>query len=695
MALKERIDTGATCGDGSGALAMAAGAAAGSGSAGAGAPAASCGLPPAPPKPKTGFYYEHIEPILDGYFAVDLRSLAVTRILTALIILADIVFRWEDALDFLSDDGILPRQVLLEKFMNRYYFSLHLMTGIESGIQVLLAVHFLLAFLLLIGYRTRLMTLLNWVFVSSIVARNPIIVQADDALLIVTLFWGFWVPWGARFSFDGALRTNPEVALPKFVTSIGTVALLFQPFFLYFFTGLLKSGKEWHSEFTAVFYALAHESFTQPAGFFLLEMSPPWLLKAMTAYTLYLEILGPVLMLWPFAFIFFKPLPNLLPGIRTVCVFLFFNLQMGLGATMNPGIFPWIATAAILPYIPVSFWDYWARNAVTAEVRGLTIFYDAGCGFCRKMVLIIRAFFLPQGTVIRTCQEVAAVEQQMLKENSVVDASGKSHYRFEALAYVIGLSPWAFWLAPVMRFGPFMAIGTWFYKHVANNRQLMGGVTAPFIGRPMHVHLGFVSTFLCAASFYAVVLSNLDSIGAYKTDPNYHWVGRVFRLAQSWKMFAPRPPTVDGYFAIPAKLRDGSMVDLFSGGGGKLTAEAGKSLTWEKPKRKVSRTFANYRWRKFYSNIGRSKNKAYRLHYGRYFCRNWNRTHHGGKTLEEFEIVSMQERQDPENWEPDDPEPKKVVLWRHYCFPKDKNEGSDGAAEKGAGEKGAGEKKGP
>src|SRR5215212_4986679 len=87
-------------------------------------------------------------------FGADLRSLAVFRVVLALLVLADLANRATDLYQHYTDAGVLPRTVLMQELLSPWVFSLNLMNG-EPYFQALL---FGVAALgMLVGYRTRLM----------------------------------------------------------------------------------------------------------------------------------------------------------------------------------------------------------------------------------------------------------------------------------------------------------------------------------------------------------------------------------------------------------------------------------------------------------------------------------------------------------------------------------------------------------
>jgi len=129
----------------------------------------------------------------------------------------------------------------------------------------------------------------------------------------------------------------------------------------------------------------------------------------------------------------------------------------------------------------------------------------------------------------------------------------------------------------------------------------------------------------------------------------------ILRLDQYWNMFAPFPIKEDGWYVIPAQLRDGAKVDLF---------RDGQPLQWDKPAL-ISAMFKNDRWRAYMMNLFFDKhNEIHLLQYAQYLCRQWNDDHPHEKQLITFDIVFMMKVIRIKG--PSDPE--KIVLWHHQCF---------------------------
>ena len=301
-------------------------------------------------------------------FGVDLRSLAAFRIVLALLVLGDLFSRATDLYAHYTDAGVLPRAVVVEdeEVLGRWAFSLNLMSG-EALLQALLfAVAALSALGLLVGYRTRLMTLLVWLLILSIQWRNPLVDGAGETLLRMLLLWSMFLPLGAFWSVDRALKGTAARRWSTRFVSVATAGLFLQIAFMYWFTALLKSGPEWRVEGTALYYALSIDQLATPIGTFLLHF--PALLEVLTFATIGLEAFGPFLLFFPF---FTGP-------VRTGAVLAFMSFQVGIWLTMPLGIFQALAVFCMVCFLPGWFWDKvtsWLRPRYGGVRRVLHAFW--------------------------------------------------------------------------------------------------------------------------------------------------------------------------------------------------------------------------------------------------------------------------------------------------------------------------------
>lgn len=277
------------------------------------------------------------------YLALDLRSLGLFRIGLALVLLIDLLHRAASLRAHYTGEGILPLNPFQSDFAKPYFWSLHFLSD-SFAFQVLLFVlSSLFALALLLGYRTWWANLLSWILICSIQMRNPLIGQFGDVVLRLGLFWGLFLPLGACFSLD---RQNTQRDPPLHFTGGIAWAFILQLAFVYWFTAILKTGPDWWSEGSAVYYALSYETLAKPLGLWLTQF--PGLLKFLTYLTLVVEILAPLLV--------FSPWHRGL--LRTLAVALMLGFHLSLWLTLHLGIFPWICMAAWLAILPSEFWSH-------------------------------------------------------------------------------------------------------------------------------------------------------------------------------------------------------------------------------------------------------------------------------------------------------------------------------------------------
>jgi hypothetical protein len=300
-------------------------------------------------------FWASLQPMWEGLFGVDLRSLALLRIGLALYLLHDLWDRVPDIVVFYTDHGAFPREALylLEKHDRWPYPSIHALSG-ELWWEILLfALQAFINLWYLVGYRTRLSGILSWILLISLQNRNHLILHGGDQMIRHMLFWSLLVPVGARFSIDGwvALRKARSNAsreeTPSLYLSTATAGLLLQTALVYWFTVALKTGKEWHLEGSALYYALSLDLYSAPPGQWVLH-NMPWVLKPMTWLALITEFGSVTLCFCPvYTNIIRKWVPLGMIG---------FHL-FGIGGLMDVGPITYASCLLWLAFFPAESWE--------------------------------------------------------------------------------------------------------------------------------------------------------------------------------------------------------------------------------------------------------------------------------------------------------------------------------------------------
>ena len=559
-------------------------------------------------------------------FGADLRSLAALRIVLALLALVDVLSRAANLTAHYTDDGVLPRWVLLRDLPSRWNFSLHLMSGDAVAQAILFLLAGLAALALLVGWKTRAMTFVVWVLLMSVQARNPLVLSAADILLRLLFFWGLFLPLGARWSVDAGRSASPRRLRTQFV-SLATVALFLQIAFVYWFGALHKSGPEWRTDHTAIYYALSLDQLVTPLGAYLRQF--PTLMRLMTLGVFWFEALAPLLL--------FSPVRTGL--LRTAAVVGFISLHLGIRLTMDLGLFQWVAALCMVCFLPPSFWENVAKAMTRVTSR-------------------------PPVAVRRLQQSMARLSPARLSPfpPRLLSPLAAHQARYSAQPAPDPFAPrrtgpwWLGWQRAMPAGGA--PTGT-----ASPDLSVAPGVE----GTPEELRSS-AGTNLVVGFFLACAFSwNLSTVPQFqfRVPPAVEPIAVLLGLDQSWDMFSPYPSTEDGWFVIPASLQGGQRLDLFPAVQGDYSVREG--VTWEKP-RSVASTFRERgwreSWRKYLLRIWEARHSEQRLYFGQYLCREWNARHEGPEQLERFEIYYMLERTQP-NYR--GAEPERQLLWRHSC----------------------------
>ncbi|CCQ58896.1 MULTISPECIES: HTTM domain-containing protein [Crocosphaera] len=607
---------------------------------------------------------------LTNIFGLDLRSLAVFRIGLALVVMADLFSRFRGVSAHYTDQGVLPREALhsnlfasfialqpeSNSLLHPWYWSLNLLNGGLWFQTFLFIIAFILCLCLLVGYRTRLAVIAVWALNISLQNRNPALIFAGDDVLRAMLFWSMFLPLGCSYSIDSAFNSNPK-PLPKKVMNVATLAFMIQLIFIYSWSAAYKTKSElWWPDGDAVYYSLHFDQYATEFGHFLLGFPIP-ILQILTFGALIFEWIGPFLIFIPVRTSFF----------RCLAIISFILLHIGFELCFAIGVLSYLSIVNWLALLPTEVWDKLQEKVSTKSRRGLTIYYDKDCGFCKKVVHGIRTLLILPGTPLLEAQGDESIYEDMLEKNSwvVVDWQEKRHYKFEAIAYVVSLSPILFFLEPLLRWKPMMNGGTKFYEMIASNRKVAGNFTKPFKFRPLSVQSSSPFNLVVLLLLLLTTMWNLKGFveqtvarnEEYRNNNKKDWIlftrnllnrrtfqriniiGYLTRLDQSWSIFAPEPPRDDGWHVILGKLNNGETVNLL---------DENSPISWDKPTLKQRRQiYQTIQWRVYYINLNRAIGQKLYPHFVDYLIREWNNNHPPEQQLESLEIYFMEERTVP------------------------------------------------
>ncbi len=596
----------------------------------------------------------NVKPELTSFrtiFGIDLRTLALFRVLLGVYILVDLAHRARDLVAHYTDAGIMPRAVQMD-FLFFSSWSIHLANGAAWFQAVLFAVAALIACGLIAGWRTRLMTFLSWALLLSLQNRNTFILSGEDNLALLLLFWAMFLPLGARYSVDAALaRTAARGTNACF--SVATAALLLQGMSMYFFSALLKIHPIWVPNGEAVHYALQLDYLVTPFALWFRQFDS--LLTGLTYYVYVLELAGPFIIFCP---VFHRTL-------RMLAMLAFICMHLAFVAFLEIGFFPFISIIMNLTFMPGWMWDRLAAGLRRdTDRKPVTIWFDRGCDFCEKTCRLLRVFLFIPGVPVRPAQDDREIGAELEARNSwVLTIGNERFFKSEAFGKLLSLSPVFFPLARLLPFSAARKIGDRAYDWVGRNRAHFSQLTASFLPWRQHPpRFGAVTQILAAVFLVVVSVQNLSTLPSLDlTLPrSFLAVRQALGLYQNWTMFAPYPEMTSPWPVVEGELQDGRIVDVYEMRFG--------LADFDKPQ-VVSRVYANYRWRKFLSNL---EDQSYEdvpqtlaLNYGRYLCRSWRRTHPDAPPLAAFKIYFQIEVTPP-------PGGEKAVetrhVWSHDCL---------------------------
>jgi predicted DCC family thiol-disulfide oxidoreductase YuxK len=582
-------------------------------------------------------------------FATDLRTLALFRAVLGTVLLLMLLQRLPDLGAFYTDDGLMPRDWLLAS-ENPWRLSLHFANGTALFQGLLLGCSVLAALAFIVGYRTRLATLLSWLLLVSLHSRNPLVLTGGDYLMVCLLFWSLFLPLSARWSIDAAFSSTPPPTDNRHL-SWASAGLLLQILSVYFFSALMKSDAVWWPDGSAVYYALSLDAYSTALGRWLLGF--PLLLKWLSWYVYWLELIGPLLALSPL----------LMRPLRFAVMLLLMLMHIGFLLCMELGHFPWVSLASLTALTGGWIWDALATRDDRRPAGSVRIYYDSDCGFCRKTTLLLREFLILRRAGIEPARSSARAQALLEANNSwvVIDAADEAHLKWAALVALLRASPLLFWLWPLARLPLWSAPGNAVYHFVARHRQRFAAASGWLLAeRKVRFEAGRAAQCVSALFVVAVAIWNTATVQAQLVSPLTQVLAPVLyplRLDQSWNMFAPAPSKDNGWFVAPGRLADGREVDV-------LKPDA--PLSFEKPADPYG-DMGNIRWKAWRNRMWDRNFRHHRQQWAGYLCRQWNGNRTESERLTQFRIIYMLQRTLPD-FQPAPVEQR--VLWRHDCTAK-------------------------
>ncbi|MEO7035164.1 MAG: HTTM domain-containing protein [Polyangiaceae bacterium] len=272
----------------------------------------------------------------------DPRPFALFRILLGLTVCHDLFNYARDLRAFLTDDGMLPRSVPSDP----YAWGVFGLTGSFGPVAVLFGLGCCAVLAFTLGYRTRPAAAISWLFLTSLVSRNPYVTDGGDDLVRCLMFLCIFSDLSGCWSADVRLGRRA----PHAVSMLGPRFLQLHIALLYFCAARLKFRKGWLTQ-NVIFQCLQLTGFARPPGHLL--MHSPLLCRLTTVTVLGFE--------FAFAFLAFSPVKRNLSRLFAVGVGA--AVQVGILLTMRVGVFTEAMLSSMALFACPEWFDYVAKKA--------------------------------------------------------------------------------------------------------------------------------------------------------------------------------------------------------------------------------------------------------------------------------------------------------------------------------------------
>jgi len=272
----------------------------------------------------------------------DPTALGLVRIAIVAVLTASLLTHVGAVAEYFSSASPLHGEYARLAFPSR--FSLFFWIESPLLVQAIFAVGVVAHVLWLVGLWTVPSSIVAWLVWVSMVGRNPLLYSLPDQLQMAMATWLVCMPSGRGLSLDARRRGSRPV--PVWCRRI----LQLQLAAMYTATGLLKHGKTWHADGTALYYALLNpynRHFDAPELFATLQ---PWVLRPMTWLVLVFEI-GFAVFLALHALRDVLGRPRWLPDLRPIVLGFGVLMHLGIQSAMYVAWFSPLVIASYLAFL--------------------------------------------------------------------------------------------------------------------------------------------------------------------------------------------------------------------------------------------------------------------------------------------------------------------------------------------------------
>lgn len=307
--------------------------------------------------------------------------------------------------------GFLMLYMYLIHYSQRYYLwgnqgiisnemtgstNLYSLSNSDIYFNIIYHIGILLSVLFIIGYKTRLVSIINFIFYFSLLERNPMISDGGDNILRVCLFYLLFADMSRYFSIDSKKTNQRSNSLKTKITNIfhniACIATIIQISILYLVSGLYQIiGEMWHNG-TAIYYIMQVDQFSRGILTPLISNNT-YLIVILTYLAIIIKIAFPFLLFNKYTKYFI-----------VLCI-----VGFHIGIAYGMGLITFSLTLIVLEFIVLTDQEYKTfyhkykhiKNKTSQRIKTallktgetktlnhqkIIVFYDGWCPFCKKSV---------------------------------------------------------------------------------------------------------------------------------------------------------------------------------------------------------------------------------------------------------------------------------------------------------------------
>lgn len=415
------------------------------------------------------------------------------RIVAGLTILYQYLINYHQRFYLYGPQAVWPYDKFLEKLAAARSFSLYALSPAPWVFDAIFHLGILVTILWVLGWHTRLMTLLTYIFLWSLHERNPTLWDGGDNVLQIVLVYAIFANLGAYFSLDASRQDGRPsekglcCQVRAMLHNAALLAFALQLCIVYATAGLYKvQGEMWQSG-TALYYIMRVDEFTWP-GYSEYIYKNVYMVVAMSYLTVAFQVGFPL-------FLFLNK------WTRRMAILLGFGFHLGIALFMGLVTFSAFMMSIELAlitddeYRTIGTWLRRWRSVcsryiayVHAAIRRLPIweplrvqvFYDGWCPFCRRSIALLQSldlFGLLEPISFRTPDvptrypvDPARAEMRM---QACTRSSPAMREGIDAVMLVVTRLPWLWPILPGLWLARRIGVGQQLYDWLAARRTII------------------------------------------------------------------------------------------------------------------------------------------------------------------------------------------------------------------------------